>query len=92
MNTFLSEQGSPTIIPTEVIRSTAAEKDFAIDCRDRFQARNHARAPQALSALQATSIEHGNIFESLMEASKVCTLGQISDALYRVGGQYRRNM
>ena len=50
------------------------------------------RAPAALAALQRTAVEHGNVFEALLEAGKVCSLGQLSAALYRVGGQYRRNM
>jgi methylmalonyl-CoA mutase len=92
VNTFLDPKGSPTIIPEEVIRSTKEEKDFAIASRDAFQQRNREAAQQALKELQRVSVENGNIFESLMEVCKVCTLGQISHALYEVGGQYRRNM
>jgi methylmalonyl-CoA mutase len=92
VNTYLDSKGSPTIIPEEVIRSTDDEKQFAIDTRDAFQKRNAETAPHALSALQRTAVENGNTFESLMEACKVCTLGQLSGALYSVGGKYRRNM
>ena len=92
VNTFLDPKGSPTIIPDEVIRSTTQEKEYAISSRDAFKRRNEAVAPGALAALQQVAVEHGNTFESLMEACKVCTLGQLSDALYKVGGQYRRNM
>ncbi|MEZ4371219.1 MAG: methylmalonyl-CoA mutase family protein [Polyangiaceae bacterium] len=92
VNTFLDDKGSPTIIPAEVIRSTTEEKEFAISSRDAFKLRNQARGPKALSDLQRAAVENGNLFEALMETSKVCTLGQISDALYQVGGQYRRNM
>ncbi len=92
VNTFLDPQGSPTIIPAEVIRSTTEEKEYAIRSRDAFQQRNKEAAEKALKELQRVSLENGNIFESLMEAAKVCTLGQISRALYDVGGQYRRNM
>jgi len=92
VNTFLDPKGSPTIIPEEVIRSTKEEKDFAIVSRDAFQQRNREAAQGALKELQRVSMENDNIFESLMEVCKVCTLGQISHALYEVGGQYRRNM
>jgi methylmalonyl-CoA mutase len=57
-----------------------------------FQARNAALAPQALQRLQRTAAAGANIFAELMETVKVCSLGQISHALYEVGGQYRRNM
>ena len=92
VNTFLDPKGSPTIVPDEVIRSTTEEKEYAISSRDAFKQRNAGAAPDALAALQRVAVEHGNTFESLMEACKVCTLGQLSDALYKVGGQYRRNM
>jgi methylmalonyl-CoA mutase len=92
VNTFLDPQGSPTIIPAEVIRSTTEEKEAQIAARDAFHARNAAQAPEILKQLQKTSIENGNLFEALMECAKVCSLGQMSNALYQVGGQYRRNM
>ena len=92
VNTFLDPNGSPTIIPAEVIRSTTDEKEYAIDSRDAFQKRNEAEATRAIAALRKVAVEHGNTFEALMNACKVCTLGQLSNALYGVGGQYRRNM
>ncbi|MGE0492493.1 MAG: methylmalonyl-CoA mutase family protein [Vulcanimicrobiota bacterium] len=92
VNTFLDPQGSPTITPPEVIRATQAEKDYAIEARDAFWKRNASRGPVALERLQQCAVEGGNVFSELMEACKVCTLGQISSALYEVGGQYRRNM
>lgn len=92
VNTFLDPNGSPTIIPAEVIRSTKEEKEYAISSRDAIKQRNAGTAGVALQKLQRSAIENGNIFEALMEACKVCTLGQISNALYAVGGQYRRNM
>ncbi|RME28883.1 MAG: methylmalonyl-CoA mutase [Deltaproteobacteria bacterium] len=92
VNTFLDPQGSPTIIPGEVFRSTREEKDFAIACRDAIHARNADAAREQLRLLTEAAVHHGNLFERLMEACKVCTLGQISRALYDVGGQYRRNM
>ncbi len=92
VNTFLDPQGSPTIVPGEVIRSTSEEKEYAIRSREAFQERNKGRAEPALERLQTAAVENGNTFESLIEACKVCSLGQLSAALYRVGGQYRRNM
>ncbi|PKL75248.1 MAG: methylmalonyl-CoA mutase, partial [Candidatus Melainabacteria bacterium HGW-Melainabacteria-1] len=92
VNTFLSSDGSPTILPSEVIRATEAEKEYAISSLRAFQQRNQADAPAALRQLQQTAIENGNLFTQLLETAKVCSLGQMSAALYEVGGQYRRNM
>ena len=92
VNTFLDPKGSPTIIPEEVIRSTTEEKEYAIASRRAFQARHREVAPAALDALQREALKNGNLFDSLMHATKVCSLGEISSALYEVGGQYRRNM
>ena len=92
VNTFLDANGSPTIIPDEVIRSTEEEKEYAVRAREAFQERNRAVTPDALGALQRAAVENRNIFASLMEVTKVCTLGDITHALYEVGGQYRRNM
>jgi methylmalonyl-CoA mutase len=92
VNTFLDPKGSPTVIPQEVIRSTKEEKDFAISSLNAFHKRNESAAKIALANLQKVAIANGNLFESLMEAAKVCSLGQMSEALYEVGGQYRRNM
>jgi isobutyryl-CoA mutase len=92
VNTFLDPKGSPTITPPEVIRATTEEKDYAIAARDAFWKRNAATAPRALQAVQRAALDNENVFTALMEACKVCTLGQLSGALYQVGGQYRRNM
>ncbi|AYQ33584.1 methylmalonyl-CoA mutase family protein [Runella sp. SP2] len=92
VNTFLDEKGSPTTLPAEVIRSTDEEKQYAVASRKAFQQRNEAQAQVALAKLQQVALQGGNLFECLMETVKVCTLGQISAALYQVGGQYRRNM
>jgi methylmalonyl-CoA mutase len=92
VNTFLNKKGSPTIVPSEVIRATEEEKQFQIEALHEFQHRNEQIIPQLLKNLQKTAIAGHNIFESLMEACKYCSLGQISHALYEVGGQYRRNM
>jgi methylmalonyl-CoA mutase len=92
VNTFLAPSGSPTLVPNEVIRSTDDEKRYAVESCRAFQERHRAESITALANLQATALANGNIFDSLMEASKVCSLGQLSNALYAVGGQYRRNM
>ncbi len=92
VNTFLNKKGSPTITPSEVIRATEEEKQYQIHTLHEFQKRNEHIIAPLLKNLQHTAIAVENIFESLMEACKYCSLGQISNALYAVGGQYRRNM
>jgi methylmalonyl-CoA mutase len=92
VNTFLNKKGSPTLIPSEVIRATEEEKQYQIAALHLFQQRNQDKAPALLKELQQRAIAGDNIFESLMQACKYCSLGQISHALYEVGGQYRRNM
>jgi methylmalonyl-CoA mutase len=92
VNTFLDPKGSPTITPPEVIRATTEEKNYAISSRDAFWKRNAESAPKVLEAVRRAALDNGNIFAVLMDACKVCTLGQLSRALYEVGGQYRRNM
>ncbi|MBO0939054.1 methylmalonyl-CoA mutase family protein [Fibrella sp. HMF5335] len=92
VNTFLDPNGSPTITPAEVIRSTDDEKRAQVESVRAFQERHKDKSEAALAYLQQTALTGGNIFESLMEAAKVCSLGQMSQALYAVGGQYRRNM
>jgi methylmalonyl-CoA mutase len=92
VNTFLSAEGSPTIVPDEVIRSTAEEKEMQIANIQALYRRNQKEAACALENLKQVALRHGNIFEALMEAAKYCSLGQMSGALYEVGGQYRRNM
>jgi methylmalonyl-CoA mutase len=92
VNTFLDPQGSPTILPKEVIRSTDEEKRFAIASRDAFRARNAAASGAALAGLQRAAVAGENLFERLMDVCATCTLGQVSAALYDVGGEYRRNM
>ncbi|MDO6853663.1 methylmalonyl-CoA mutase family protein [Cellulophaga lytica] len=91
VNTFLSSKGSPTVLPAEVIRATEEEKLAQIDTLKSVQARTED-ADKLLEDLQQAAVKNENIFEKLMEVSKVCTLGQITSALFQVGGQYRRNM
>ena len=92
VNTFLSKKGSPTILPTEVIRSTTAEKELQIKSLEAFKKRHQHHSAEKLASLQNVAINNGNLFEELMETVKYCSLGQITAALYKVGGQYRRNM
>ncbi len=92
VNTFLSKEGSPTILPKEVIRATEEEKEAQIKTLQNLHAASGDRAKQALQRLQQVALANGNLFAELMEAVKVCSLGQITRALYEVGGQYRRNM
>jgi methylmalonyl-CoA mutase len=92
VNTFLNKKGSPTVIPGEVIRSNTEEKEQQINNLRAFQTRNASTAAQSLRLLQEVAISNGNLFEELMETVKYCSLGQITHALYAVGGQYRRNM
>lgn len=92
VNTFLNRNGSPTLIPGEVIRSTTEEKDQQIKNVRAFYERNKSRAADALHRLQHAAVKNENIFAELMETVKYCSLGQITHALYEVGGQYRRNM
>lgn len=92
VNTFLSSKGSPTIIPQEVIRATTEEKEYQIKMLKGLHSFSNDRAVALLEQVQQSAIQNQNIFESLMEACKVCSLGQITKALFEVGGQYRRNM
>lgn len=92
VNTFLNKQGSPTVLPGEVIRSTAEEKEQQIENLRKFQERNKEQAEAAIKTLKSAAIAGDNLFTVLMEVVKCCSLGQITRALYEVGGQYRRNM
>lgn len=92
VNTFLSSKGSPTVIPAEVIRATEEEKQYQIGMLDELHQSNQHQVEEQLRIIQDAAINNQNIFERLMEATKVCSLGQITSALFEVGGQYRRNM
>jgi methylmalonyl-CoA mutase len=92
VNTFLSKSGSPTVIPSEVIRSTESEKNKQIENLKQFKKRNEARIEVAIKRLKEVARDKNNVFTELLETVKVASLGQISLALYDVGGQYRRNM
>ena len=92
VNTFLSSEGSPTIIPDEVTRATTEEKKYQVEMLNKLHAGNKEKTGDLLANLKQTVKNNENIFESLMEVTKYCSLGQITEALFEVGGQYRRNM
>ena len=92
VNTFLSSKGSPTIVPQEVIRATEEEKQYQISMLGNLQKAQADKASEWLQKVQHAAIQNENMFEVLMETCKYASLGQITKALFEVGGQYRRNM
>jgi isobutyryl-CoA mutase len=92
VNTFLGKHGSPTVVPGEVIRSAPAEKEQQIQNLADFHRRNVHDCDAALERLKTAARQGENLFAELMETVRYCSLGQITHALYEVGGQYRRNM
>src|SRR5690606_13343922 len=92
VNTFLSSKGSPTVIPAEVIRATEEEKENQIKTLTNLHKKTKNQIDEVLKKIQNAVVQNANIFEELMDATKVCSLGQITKALFEVGGQYRRNM
>lgn len=92
VNTFLSSKGSPTVLPNEVIRATEEEKQAQITTLENLHQVYKKESKKVLKEIQDKAVQNENVFEALMEASKVCSLGQLTDALFKVGGQYRRNM
>jgi len=92
VNTFLSSKGSPTILPKEVIRATTEEKELQIDTLTSLHKRNEGESKDLLKNLQQSALRNENVFDKLMEVCKYCSLGEITEALFEVGGQYRRNM
>lgn len=92
VNTFLGKDGSPTVRPGEVIRSTEEEKQVQIETLHNFQKSNEDKSEEALRKLQYAAINQQNLFAVMMDAVKYCSLGQITNALFEVGGKYRRNM
>ena len=92
VNTFLNSKGSPTVLPAEVIRSTKEEKEQQISALEAFKLRHEEKSALMLKRLQDVAVSNKNIFAELMETVKYCSLGQITHALYSIGGQYRRNM
>jgi len=92
VNTFRNPEGSREPGPIELIRATEKEKQSQLARLRDFQARHAAAAPVLLKRLQEAAAGGGNVFDVLMDAVRCCSLGQITDALFEVGGQYRRNM
>ena len=92
VNTFLSSKGSPTIIPDEVIRATEEEKKLQIENLEALIKSSGGKTDDAISSLKKSALADDNLFEMLMESTKFCSLGQITDALFQVGGKYRRSM
>ena len=92
VNTFLSKDGSPTVLPREVIRASETEKQYQIDMLGELHKTKADKLDEMLERLKQAAINNTNIFAELMETAKYCSIGQITEALYEVGGQYRRNM
>jgi methylmalonyl-CoA mutase len=92
VNTFKSSKGSPTMLPKEVIRATPAEKEYQISMLSDLRVARKEESEKWLTEVQEAAIKNENMFDKLMEACKYCSLGQITTALFDVGGQYRRNM
>jgi len=92
VNTFLSSKGSPTVLPGEIIRATKTEKEYQIKMLNQLNKTWKDESAHWLNELQLASVRNDNVFEVLMEAAKYCSIGEITNALFKVGGQYRRNM
>jgi len=92
VNTFLSAEGSPFVVPDELVRSTDEDKQAQIDAVTAVRERAKAESAAALEELQRIAVSGENLFAALFDAAKLCSLGQMSEALFGVGGQYRRNM
>ena len=92
VNTFLSSKGSPTLIPGEVIRAEVDEKERQIATVEQLAAVGGAAAQSALDAIRQAALQNQPMFDALMEAAKICSLGSMTEAMFEVGGQYRRNM
>ncbi|MEN9468122.1 MAG: hypothetical protein RL081_2123, partial [Pseudomonadota bacterium] len=92
VNTFRNPHGDAVLDKLELARSTDDEKQSQLKRLADFHDRNKDKAPAMLKTLQQAVIENKNVFEVLMDAVRVCSLGQITTALFEVGGQYRRNM
>jgi methylmalonyl-CoA mutase len=92
VNTFLSASSANSTATVELARGTTEEKESQLRRLADFEERNREVAPAALTRLKEVAATGGNVFEALMDAVKVCSLGQISEAFFEVGGQYRRNV
>ncbi len=92
VNTFLSKKGSPTIEPKEVIRATEEEKQYQIRMLENLHHANKTVSAEVIKQVQDAAVQNRNVFSELMNAVKSCSLGQLTQAMFEVGGQYRRNM
>jgi len=92
VNTFLGKDGSKTVIPGEIIRATEKEKEYQINMLDQLHKTWKTEAEENLKKLQDAARKNENIFDTLIETAKYASIGQITGALFDVGGQYRRNM
>jgi methylmalonyl-CoA mutase len=92
VNTFLAPQGSGVPHGVELARGTEEEKQSQLRRVAGFQERHRAEAPAMLERLRRAATDGENLFAALMDATRTCSLGQITDAFFEVGGQYRRNV
>lgn len=94
MNTFLSSRAdeAPIAAETELTRASQEEKELCIARLKSYQERHSEQSDAALHKLKKVAVDGGNIFAELMNAAECCSLGQITNALYEVGGEYRRNL
>ena len=92
VNTFRNPHGEAVPETIELARSTEDEKRSQLERLNDFHARHAAESPAMLARLQQAVIDNGNVFAVLMDAVRCCSLGQITNALFEVGGQYRRSM
>ncbi|MFT4754355.1 MAG: methylmalonyl-CoA mutase [Salibacteraceae bacterium] len=92
VNTYLNSEGSPTVLPKEVVRATEEEKQYQIKMLGDLQKAKADKVEKQLAKIRLAAVQNENIFEELMEVTKYCSLGQITESLFLVGGQYRRNM
>jgi methylmalonyl-CoA mutase len=92
VNTFLSSKGSPTVVPGEIIRATSEEKEYQIQMLENLHKMSPDKMQDSLNKIRHAAIQNENLFEVLMNATKYCSLGQLTQSMFEVGGQYRRNM
>ncbi len=92
VNTFLSSKGSPTVVPGEIIRATSEEKEYQIHMLEQLHQMSPEKMRESLQQIRHAAIQNENLFEVLMRATKYCSLGQLTQSMFEVGGQYRRNM
>jgi methylmalonyl-CoA mutase len=92
VNTFLNPHPDEEPREIELARGTDAEKQSQLDRLADFTSRHHDRAEAALDRLRKAAAGDGNVFEVLMDAARVCSLGQVTEAFFEVGGQYRRSV